>query len=112
MSAVTAREVREVLADCTVTLEGVRSPDGKPACNRFAIWFPDDIGHIPFDEEHRATVERAIRCHAQLVEALRAARHDLWLYADAATSDEETIRGEVAIRAIDEALAAACGEKL
>lgn len=46
-----------------------------------------------------------------LVAALRSARHDLWLFAEAATSDDEAIRGEVAIRAIDEALSRATGSQ-
>lgn len=48
---------------------------------------------------------------ADLVAALRSARHDLWLFVEAATSDDETIRGEVAIRAIDEAIARATGSE-
>ncbi len=56
----------------------------------------------------KAAAEDLAAQRDKLVEALRAARHDLWLYVDAdTTSDEEVVRGEVAIRAIDEALAAA-----
>ncbi len=39
--------------------------------------------------------------------ALKAARHDLWLFADGSQQDDEVIRGEVAMRAVDEALAKA-----